>query len=132
MKTTHTIPLIAAFIGSLLFASITKVEAQTLTKMGSKQGRSYHEFIHEDGCKSCHDQGLKLPPTDNFCSECHDKQELMETTAVKDNKHKWRNPHNNMHYGDKVPCIECHSEHKPKKPLCASCHNFEFKNFKEN
>lgn len=131
MKTTLVMPLTVVLFATLFFSTTSNVEAQTLTKMGTKQGRSYHEFIHEDGCKSCHDQGLKLPPSDNLCTECHDQEDLIEATAVKEIKHQWRNPHNNMHYGDKVPCIECHSEHKTKKPLCSNCHSFEFKKFKE-
>lgn len=132
MKTSQLMPLVVALVTTLLITTSIDTQAGSLTKMGAKQGRDYHEFMHDDGCKSCHDQGLKLPPSDALCTECHDQQELIETTAVDSKKHQWRNPHNNMHYGDKVPCIECHSEHKPKKPLCASCHNFEFKNFKEN
>lgn len=132
MKTKLFMPLTVALFATLFIGSAINVEAKTLTKMGAKQGRVYHELLHEDGCKSCHDQGLKLPPSDNMCTECHDQQDLIEATAVKDKKHQWRNPHNNMHYGDKVPCIECHSEHKPKQPLCLNCHNFDFKNFKED
>ena len=115
---------------ALAFSMLGGAQAATLTKMGAKQGRSFHEFNYEDGCKSCHDQGMRKPPSDQSCQQCHDLSELIEATANKEKQ--WKNPHNNMHYGDKVPCIECHGEHKPKKPLCSNCHNFDFKNFNEN
>lgn len=114
----------------ILVLSVAVANAQTISDMGKKQGRTYHQDLYEAGCKECHDQGLRLPPSDNSCFSCHDKKELIEATEIESIKRKWRNPHNNMHYADKVPCIECHSEHKPKQPLCYSCHTFKYENFK--
>ena len=121
MKLLIALPtLLAIFISGQLYA------ANTLVKMGKKQGRDYHAALHDDGCKACHDQGLKLPPTDKFCQDCHNIEDLANATKPNDDKHQWRNPHDNMHYGKAVPCIECHAEHKVKRPLCLDCHNFEF------
>ncbi|WP_035416337.1 cytochrome c3 family protein [Ferrimonas kyonanensis] len=106
------------------------VHAGTLTKAGAKQGRSYHLSNYEMGCKTCHDRGMRKPPSDSLCQDCHDLEELINQTS--NHEKPWKNPHNNMHYGKKVPCIECHGEHQPKQPLCSNCHNFEFNNFKEN
>lgn len=98
---------------------------ESLVKMGAKQGRTYHEFNYDDGCKSCHDQGLRAKPSDNQCLTCHDRDELADAT-VRHGEELWQNPHNNLHYGKEVPCIECHGEHQAKQPLCNDCHTFKF------
>ena len=43
-----------------------------------------------------------------------------------DEEDRWQKPHDNLHYGHDVPCVECHGEHTSKAPLCANCHNFEY------
>lgn len=124
MKITKTLTLLLAL------GLATTASASSLEKMGAKQGRSFHQMNYDQGCKSCHDQGMRQPPSDGQCLMCHDKTDLIEATS--EQKKKWMNPHNNMHYGDKVPCIECHGEHKAKAPLCADCHNFDFDGFQQD
>ena len=84
-------------------------------------------------------QEVKLPdgcsepsafPPDFVCLDCRDGGELIETTSRLEDE-KWQNPHNNMHYGSDVPCMECHGEHQESKLLCAGCHFFEYPNFKK-
>lgn len=91
----------------------------------ARDKREYHEWIYEDGCKTCHDKGTKQYPSDDSCLECHDRDELAESTARKGDE-LWQNPHNNLHYGKELPCVECHGEHQKKKPICANCHTFKF------
>ena len=91
-------------------------------------GRSYHAQMHEKGrCRSCH--GVKDPqgyPEDDGCDRCHDIDELVSATMPEAEADRWQNPHDNLHYGTDVPCVECHGEHTNKAPLCANCHNFEY------
>ncbi len=97
------------------------------------KGRSYHARMYERGrCESCH--GVKQPsgyPEDGACLKCHETEELVEATARDSEEDKWQNPHNNLHYGTEVPCVECHGEHSNKEPLCADCHNFDYPNHQE-
>ncbi|TKB58724.1 cytochrome C [Ferrimonas aestuarii] len=102
----------------------------SMTKMGAKHGRVYHEMNYDDGCKSCHDQGMRKRPSDTACLECHDRDDLAEATA-REGDEVWQNPHNNLHYGKEVPCIECHGEHQAKRPLCLDCHTFKFDKHKQ-
>jgi DnaJ-class molecular chaperone len=95
----------------------------------ARDQREYHEMVYESGCKSCHDQGVKNKPSDESCLTCHDIDDLAKQTTRKGDE-IWQNPHNNLHYGKEVPCIECHGEHEPKQPLCKQCHTFEFPTFK--
>ncbi|MBT8039681.1 MAG: cytochrome c3 family protein [Gammaproteobacteria bacterium] len=93
-------------------------------------GRVYHSDLYESGsCDACHDQKGRFP-SDFSCTSCHDLEALVETTARPEDE-KWQNPHNNMHYGRDVPCMECHGEHKEGEILCAGCHHFEYPNYKK-
>ncbi|WP_240473402.1 cytochrome c3 family protein [Ferrimonas senticii] len=93
--------------------------------MGAKMGRDFHAMNYDDGCKSCHDQGIRIQPSDKACEQCHDVNDLAEATQRSgDEVHQ--NPHNNLHYGKETPCTECHGEHEAKAPLCADCHTFKF------
>lgn len=91
-------------------------------------GRSYHAQLHEKGkCRTCH--GVKEPegyPEDGSCLRCHDVDEIVAATMPAAEEDRWQNPHDNLHYGVDVPCVECHGEHSSKAPLCADCHNFEY------
>lgn len=105
------------------------VAGDTLTDQGKKLGREYHSDLYEDGsCDACHDQKGKFP-SDFSCVSCHDIDTLAESTARPEDE-EWQNPHNNMHYGQDVPCMECHGEHQESEPLCDGCHNFEYPDFK--
>ncbi|WP_299796731.1 cytochrome c3 family protein [uncultured Shewanella sp.] len=95
----------------------------------ARDKRDFHETVYDSGCKTCHDQGINKLPSDDICQQCHDIDLLAKQTARQGHK-EWQNPHNNMHYGKNVPCMECHGEHKPKEPLCAQCHNINFKKHK--
>lgn len=104
---------------------------ETLQQMGDVKGRSYHVDLYDgDSCDSCHDSAKPTTfPEDYSCLSCHDGHELIEATA-RPEEDKWQNPHNNMHHGKDVPCMECHGEHKESKMLCAGCHSFNYPNFK--
>jgi hypothetical protein len=92
------------------------------------EGRSYHAELHEKGkCRTCH--GVKDPdgyPEDDACLRCHEVDELALATMPAAEEDRWQNPHDNLHYGTDVPCVECHGEHSNKAPLCANCHNFDY------
>lgn len=109
----------------LLFGAYAKGE---LKKYADIEGRSYHAEMHDKGnCRTCH--GVKDPegyPEDGRCSRCHESEELVAATMPEAEEDRWQNPHDNLHYGMNVPCVECHGEHSNKAPLCANCHNFDY------
>ncbi|GLS82981.1 cytochrome c3 family protein [Paraferrimonas haliotis] len=104
----------------------------TLVDQGALDGRSYHENMYKrDNCKMCH--GVDAPtdyPADESCLKCHNVDKLAQKTA-RDGEEEWQNPHNNLHWGKEVPCVECHAEHQEKQPMCADCHTFEYPNHKK-
>ena len=108
------------------------IAGQTLQQFDNIQGRSYHADLYADkSCDACHMKAEpETFPADFACLDCHDMDELVEATA-RPGEEKWQNPHNNLHYGKDVPCMECHSEHKESKLLCAGCHFFEYPNYKK-
>lgn len=125
--------------GTLILSALAMVTAALLlgaVAYGDLQdydglkGRSYHAEMHEKGkCRTCH--GVAEPdgyPEDQRCLRCHDVEELAEATQPETEEDRWQNPHNNLHYGMDVPCVECHGEHSNKAPLCANCHNFDYPN----
>lgn len=120
------IAAIALLVGGVCIAG------ETLEQFGDKKGRSYHADLYADkSCDSCHASAEPTSfPADFSCLECHDGAELIEATARPEDE-KWQNPHNNMHYGQDVPCMECHGEHQESKPLCAGCHHFKYPNYKK-
>ncbi len=97
------------------------------------EGREYHARLYEKGrCKACH--GADQPagyPEDGSCLKCHGMEELVAATARESEEESGQNPHDSLHYGQDVPCVECHGEHSSKKPLCADCHNFDYPNHQE-
>lgn len=115
----------AVVLSVLLVGAIANGE---LKDYDGLDGRSYHAEMHEKGkCRTCH--GVKEPkgyPEDGGCSRCHDIEELVEATMPEVEEDRWQNPHDNLHYGTDVPCVECHGEHSNKAPLCANCHNFDY------
>lgn len=117
MKTLR--PLMALCFGALIATSAYAVEK-----------RDYHQMVYEEGCQTCHDQGMNKFPSDDSCLQCHDMGDLAKQTAREGHEAK-QNPHDSMHYGQEAPCMECHGEHKPKKSICHDCHNFNFPKFKE-
>lgn len=123
---------IYAFVVLLIFISGTCIAAgSTLKQFDGIEGRSYHADFYEDkSCDSCHDSEKPLTlPKDDACLQCHDQAELIKSTS-RSKKEEWQNPHNNMHYGKDVPCMECHGEHQSRKNLCEGCHSFKYKKFK--
>jgi hypothetical protein len=126
---TYTLLLIA---GLALFTAGTSFAGETLEQFDDAQGRSYHADLYDGpSCDACHENAEPSAfPPDFVCLDCHDGKDLVETTARPEDE-KWQNPHNNMHYGRDVPCMECHGEHQESKLLCAGCHFFEYPNFKK-
>jgi len=113
-----------------ILAAGTCVAGDTLIDQGKKMGRDFHSDLYEsESCDACHDQKGKFP-SDFTCSDCHDAEALIETTTRPEDE-MWQNPHNNLHYGQDVPCMECHGEHQEKEPLCAGCHSFEYPNYRK-
>lgn len=113
------------FVGSVL-------ATETLQQFGDNKGRSYHADLYElDACDSCHGNAKPTTfPADFVCFDCHDGDDLNQATSHPEDE-KWKNPHNNMHYGKDVPCMECHGEHQESKLLCAGCHSFDYPDFKK-
>lgn len=123
---TLLIALVAMFVSGVCFAG------DTLQQFGDNEGRSYHSDLYEDeSCDSCHENAEpEAFPSDFICMDCHDGDDLIEATSRPEDE-KWQNPHNNLHYGKDVPCMECHGEHQESKPLCAGCHSFKYPNYKD-
>ena len=110
-----------------LFSATASSETEIFLQFDEIQGRSYHASVYErKSCKSCHKESdVSEFPADFVCFKCHDGEELIQSTARPEDE-KWQNPHNNLHYGSEVPCMECHAEHQQSKLLCAGCHSFEY------
>lgn len=115
-----------------VFAAGTSFSEETLQQFGDTKGRSYHADLYDGtSCDACHENSQPTAfPADYVCFDCHDGDELVQATARPEDE-KWQNPHNNMHYGRDVPCMECHGEHQESDLLCAGCHSFGYTGFKE-
>ncbi len=115
-----------------VFAAGTSFSEETLQQFGDTKGRSYHADLYDGtSCNACHENSQPTAfPADFVCFDCHDGDELIQATARPEDE-KWQNPHNNMHYGRDVPCMECHGEHQESDLLCAGCHSFDYTGFKE-
>lgn len=72
-------------------------------------------------CQTCHGTDMKNPqyPTEETCTQCHQKAVLAEKTRNLPDA----NPHAAPHNGD---CILCHLQHEKSENYCAQCHNFKF------
>ena len=123
--------LILITLSAALFAATVSFAAETLQQFDAMEGRSYHARLYErNSCKSCHSKSDASDfPADFVCLKCHDGEELIQATTRPEDE-KWQNPHNNLHYGSDVPCMECHGEHQESKHLCAGCHSFDFPGYK--
>ncbi len=115
----------------VVFIAGTSLAGQTLKQFGDIQGRTFHaDFYDGKSCDACHDSKKPLAlPADDACLECHDLEELVAATARPADE-RWQNPHDNLHYGKDVPCMECHGEHQASKPLCQGCHAFKYPKYK--
>lgn len=124
MKTSVKYLLIAVVLGG--FATIS-LAGEALQQFEAVKGRTYHADLYEaNSCDACHDNSVPSGfPADFVCLDCHGLENLVETSARPEKK-KWQNPHNNLHYGKDVPCMECHGEHQVREPLCNECHKFAY------
>ena len=121
--------LFLACVGVLVFAFFGSENVSgELQDYAGMDGRTYHAALHKKGkCKSCH--GVKDAegyPEDGTCLRCHEVEEIVTATQPDTEEDRRQNPHDNLHYGTDVPCVECHGEHSNKAPLCANCHNFDY------
>ncbi|KFZ38286.1 cytochrome C [Shewanella mangrovi] len=110
-----------------LFVALMLTMLFSMNSNAIEQREAHKQAIGKD-CKVCHDQGMKQPPSDTTCLKCHNIDDLVKKSKRSD-EDKWQNPHNNLHYGKDLPCIECHGEHVKKQPLCKNCHTFKFDKF---
>lgn len=119
---------LAAAVLALGVAGISLAEG-TLETVGETQGRTFHADLYADpACVACHGETEPSSfPADDVCLDCHDQESVVAATARAADE-KWQNPHDNLHYGQDVPCMECHGEHESRKPLCEGCHSFEYPN----
>ena len=111
----------------VVFVAGSSLAEDTLKQYDDIKGRTHHEDLYmEKQCDACHtsNEPNEFPP-DNICLDCHDLDDLIIATAREDDD-VWQNPHNNLHYGKDVPCMECHGEHTRREPMCADCHNFNY------
>lgn len=118
--------------GLAVFATENSFSAGGLKQFGDQIGRSHHALLYKKhSCDVCHENAEPTAfPADFVCLDCHDGDELVQATARPEDE-KWQNPHNNMHYGRDVPCMECHGEHQESELLCAGCHSFDYPDFKK-
>ena len=107
-------------------------ESETLQRFDRIDGRSFHALQYQQGrCQACHsEQRPRGYPEDDACEACHSVEEVVASTARAAEDEIWQNPHNNLHWGTEVPCVECHGEHSAKEPICADCHTFDYPNHK--
>jgi len=130
MKRYIKLSMLVALV--LVTIAATAWAASTLKTYGKIKGRSYHKELYDGkNCAACHK--TKKPkgyPSDKACMECHDLEDLVKSTA-RTGEDMWQNPHNNLHYGKDVPCLECHGEHAPREIMCNGCHNFKFPKHKK-
>lgn len=126
-------------IGKVLLLTVTVafvagagLADSTLEQFDKIKGRSYHaSFYDGESCDVCHENNRATSlPADDACQSCHDLDSLVEATARPAGE-EGQNPHDNLHYGRDVPCMECHGEHQAREHMCADCHSFEYPNFKE-
>ena len=127
MKTYARYLLAGLLVVSLAGICLAEDTEDTLKKYGDIKGRTYHEDLYiEKQCDACHTSNEPaLFPPDNSCLECHEYEDLVTATA-REPDDIWQNPHNNLHYGKDIPCMECHGEHSRREPMCADCHNFSY------
>ena len=129
MKTYSKSILLAVVV---LFMASSSFAGETLKQFNDIKGRTFHADSYDGkSCTNCHDNNKPLTlPADDACLSCHDLDDLVASTA-RPKGEELQNPHDNMHYGKEVPCMECHSEHQESKPLCAGCHTFKYPKFKK-
>lgn len=111
------------------FFALAAIVLSASTGAYAKDIKDWHDGFK---CKDCHDQGMQSYPSDQSCLQCHDVDDLADATK-RSGDEEWQNPHNNLHYGKELPCVECHSEHQEAgtyKPLCLDCHTFKYEKFK--
>lgn len=115
----------------VVFIASTSMAGETLQQFKDIKGRSFHaDFYDGKSCNACHSNKKPLNfPADDACLACHDLDELVAATARPADE-TLQNPHDNMHYGKEVPCMECHFEHETGKPMCAGCHQFKYPKYK--
>ncbi len=116
----------------VVFVAGTSLAGQSLKQFDGIKGRTFHaDFYDGKSCDACHDSKKPLNfPADDACLACHDLDELIKATS-RPKDETWQNPHNNIHYGKDVACMECHGEHEPRTPLCQGCHSFSYPKFQE-
>ena len=111
----------------LFFTAYSGLKAQSEQNKLELEGKAYHEGL---ACEDCHTNAEPITyPADFVCFDCHDSEKLVAATAQIE-EDKWQNPHNNLHYGKDVPCMECHGEHQTRKHLCDGCYHFKYLNYK--
>lgn len=123
------ISVFAVVLALLVAGSYAHGELQNYSALDI-DGRDYHDRMYKrERCSSCH--GVDEPvgyPEDGACLKCHVLEDIVADTTPEAEEDRWQNPHDSLHYGQDVPCSECHGEHSNKAPLCADCHNFDYPN----
>lgn len=104
------------FLGGIFSGSLYAAEKTGLLD-------AYHA---ENGiaCADCHENEMKREAVSMVkCLECHDVDELAESTADL----KPTNPHLNRHYNTGADCNLCHHQHRKSENFCLPCHaRFDF------
>ncbi|WOT05772.1 cytochrome c3 family protein [Shewanella youngdeokensis] len=74
-------------------------------------------------CNDCHVSEKREPVKMSVCTECHDTQELADSTK----DFKPTNPHDNRHFSTETDCMKCHKQHTKSVNYCSGCHKrFDF------
>lgn len=109
-------PLAAAFSVACLFFCSACFAAETHLA-------DFH-VAHGMKCETCHgsDKNNPVTPDIDTCTQCHNKDQLVEKTA----NVKPHNPHVSPHYGKDLECTNCHMGHEKSVDFCAQCHSFNF------
>ena len=123
-----TIKICAAAAGALLALAAGNFAYGELTDFDGIEGQDHHAHLYKaDRCDACHGEAMPTGyPEDGACLKCHKLDKIIAATMPAAEEDSWQNPHNNLHYGKEVPCMECHGEHSVKESLCADCHNFDY------
>ncbi|BDY04249.1 cytochrome c3 family protein [Ferrimonas sp. YFM] len=109
----------------LMLALCNTAQAGDLVKVkGATKGRTNHQFIYEEGCKTCHQGSARKYVDDSACIDCHGNINDIEVT--RELVLEEANPHKSIHFNQGASCLACHAEHQTKAPVCSECHRTWF------
>ena len=108
----------------ILIVMFVALAIVTATTAAGKTIKPHHKNADLECC-DCHGPGAVSsyqPVETKGCLSCHGSMEDV-AALTKHLDAEEVNPHNSYHYGPKLDCFVCHSEHKQSESLCNFCHD---------